>query len=278
MTCSPRALITLLSLIAVGAGCPGAEPGDSATATDTAATESAGPTTTEPTTTEPTDTGVDTDTDGSLICPEPEEDGTIGFGLVPGTLPDEGELDVACEVTGGSSGGAFSALIELDCLDGEGTTHAVSLQLTLFNDPELAVFGATQVRLRTASVYTFGQDDQMLTLRGENDELLVFAARGYDSFTPELAPFWAPLKFAPAEAGLCAKYGDCDEFQRTALDITIAGVTERVFDRMWVQFKAATFAAHVGSANIADYSSEACPVGDAPQGLEVSVVVVALAP
>jgi hypothetical protein len=269
---SPRVLLALFSLVAVGAGCPGADPEASLTATDTGATTT-GPTTAAPTT---TGTGVDTETTGGfLMCKEPEAKANVDFDFDLGTLPDDGEVDVACQLTGGSSGGAFSASVELDCLDDEGNSHPVKLGLQLYNDPKLAVLGVIQVRLRTAPVYTFGGNDEMLTLRGENDELLVFAARGHDGLVPALAPFWAPLVFTPAEPGLCEKFGDCDEFQRTALDITFAGVTERVFDRDWVQFKGTAVAAHVGSANIADYASETCLAGDAPMGLEATVIVVA---
>lgn len=244
---------------------------DSGTATET--TGDAGPTTgaTE---------GMDTDTTGAPVfpmCQAPEGPDNVGFEISGEALASGADIDMVCTIASAETAADFTASIALTCLDAMGVQQDFAIDLVLFYEPNIGVLdGAPQVRLLYREVDSFDQRE-VLALRGlEDDSLLLFAARGYDIFTVEDKALWAPLGISPVAQALCATEGGCDTVTRTALDITLGEVTERVFDRDWIKFGSPGPSVHVGSAQIIDhYTADNCDGGDAPEGLATTLVVIA---
>jgi hypothetical protein len=270
-------LFALISLVAACGPVPeGTETtGSSSSATETAGSSSSGAI-------EPTGSGSSgatepepTDGEAFPMCEAPKQRDDFGFEFHNGTLPFAEKIDLTCQIDGGTSGGGVtSATIALTCTDGEDVAHAVSIDLRAYGDLELAFVAALpQVRLVHEHVDDFTVRE-VLALRGLDDALLLFAGSGYGVIAPEYAPLWAPLTITPVEEALCATevVAECESDRRSALDITQAGVSERVFDQDWVEF-ADGVAAHVGGALVIDrYLNGEC-IGDSIDGLEMNILV-----
>ena len=292
----------ILSLVGLTLACgpdsddSATDTGDSGAATEvtTGATDpttgATDPTTgaTDPTTgaTDPTTgatDGMDTDTDTTgapvfPMCQEPEGPDNVGFEISGKSLALGGDIDMICMVMSGDTAPDFTASIALTCLDAMGLQQDFTIDLGLFYEPNIGVFnGAPQVRLLYSRIDSF-DPREVLAVRGvEDDSLLLFAARGYDIFKVEDPALWAPLGVSPVAQVLCATEGegDCDTATRSALDITLGEVTERVFDRDWIKFGSPGLSVHVGLAQIIDHDgADDCFPGDAPQGLETTLVVI----
>ena len=274
----------LLSLVGLTLAC-GPDSDDSATDTgDSGAATEVTTGATDPTTgdTDPT-TGatdsMDTDTTGAPVfpmCQEPEGPDNVGFEISGKSLALGGDIDMICTVMSGDTAPDFTASIALTCLDAMGLQQDFTIDLGLFYEPNIGVFnGAPQVRLLYSRIDSF-DPREVLAVRGvEDDSLLLFAARGYDIFKVEDPALWAPLGVSPVAQVLCATEGDCDTVTRSALDITLGEVTERVFDRDWIKFGSPGLSVHVGLAQIIDHDgADDCFPGDAPRGLETTLVVI----
>jgi hypothetical protein len=82
-------------------------------------------------------------------------------------------------------------------------------------------------------------------------------------------------RLQPVAEALCPAEGDCDTNTRTALDITLGEVTERVFDRDWTRFPSPGLAVHVGAAQEIDHRAQPKCESEGPEGLFTTVVVIA---
>lgn len=209
------------------------------------------------------------------MCAAPKPREGFGFTFQGDTLP--GYVDMTCQVDGGTSGGGVtSATIALTCTDDAAVAHAVSIDLRAYEDLELAFVAALpQVRLVHVRADSF-EYYELVALRGLDDSLLLFAGSGYNMIAPEFAPLWAPLSVAQVDEGLCATemVADCETRRRGALDITRAGVSERVLDQDWADLGEG-FAAHVGVARVVDlYPNDQCGPGDGVDGFEVNFLLV----
>ena len=255
LTC---AALTHWLVFSIGCGTP-----DSVTGDDTDGSSSS----TDPTTGS-SETGVPV-----AMCQTPDPKDDVDFEIEFGSFPKAADIEVLCTVTGGGGGGKFDASYELSCSDDKAVEHAVTIGLVMFYEPVLTVFSdGDQVLLKYHSEDDFGVYRELVALRGLEDSLLLFAARGYEVFLPELSGFWQPLAFAPVATD-CEDLGPCVAPQRAALDVTLADVTERIFDRDQAEFgKPGGFrtAVQVGSAHIVETSSECA--GDGPEGLETTIV------
>lgn len=242
-------------------------PADTETATG-AATE---PTSGAPTTGEPTTGG-----DEFPLCQAPLERVDVGFTFDGGTLPNSEPIDVMCQISlSDQVDPDISALIDLTCTDADAITHAVRLELRLFAGASLGLPAELeQVRLTHYRVDDF-LTREVVTLRGEDDALLLFGGYGYELFNVEDTALRAPLAFAPVRDELCAAevVAECETRRRSALDVGVGDVSERVFDRAVAALPG--FAVHVGAAVDVDrYPNDEC-IGDSVDGLEVSVVAFA---
>ena len=275
----------LLSLVGLTLAC-GPDSGASATDTETSSGTQPGPTTggAEPTTggAEPTTGDMDTDTTGAPVfptCQEPMGPDNVGFELSGDLVVTGAGIDLVCTIVFSETAPDFTASIALSCLDEMNLQQQATIDFQLFSEANLGVLdGVAEVRLLHRVVADFEQRE-VLALRGlEDDSLLLFAARGYEIFAIEDKTWWAPLAINPVAEALCPTDGDCDTITRTALDITLGEVTERVFDHNWIEFAAPGPSVHIGLAQIVDHYAgdpDQCSPGDAPEGLETILVVIA---
>lgn len=271
MSASFASRTLLLSLVGLTLACRLDAGG---TATDTDGSSGA---MTEP---GPTTDATDTDTTGTPVfpmCQEPAGPDNIGFEISGEGLRPGEDLDLTCTILARQTAPDFSATIDLTCSDAMATNFEITIDLQLFQEAKIgALEGAPQVRLLHREVDGFDQREVLALRDLDDDALLLFAARGHDIFMVEDEALWAPLGVSPVAEALCPGAGDCELRARTALDITLGEVTERVFDRDWTRFSSPALAVHVGSAQTIDrHTKPKCEGGDGPEGLHTTVVVIA---
>ncbi|HEY0133672.1 MAG TPA: hypothetical protein VGB85_06315, partial [Nannocystis sp.] len=222
----------------------------------------------------------DTETTGAPVfpmCEEPTGPDNIGFEMSGEGLPLGVELNLECTIISTQTSPEMTATIDLSCTDGMVLEVEVTIDLQLAYEPNLGDLGATKVRLRHRKIDSFEQREVLALHDFDNDDvLLLFAARGYDIFTIEDKALWAPLQITPVAEALCATEGECEQVTRSALDITLDEITERVFDRDFFSFGPPGPSVHVGSARVIDlYALPECDPGDGADGFETNLVVIA---
>lgn len=276
-------LALLLPLLALTAACgPTGVDTDSATeAASSSSTTGKDDPTDGGATTESDDTTGDAPTTGEMefpMCQEPLARADVGFTFESPTLKGFDVLDATCQVVGTANDDpSVSAAIDLTCVDADAVEHEVHIELRLFDGaPGLALGSLTEVH-----VVHFNVDDftyrEILAVHTPANELLLYAGAGYELFNVNDAALLAPLTFVPVADELCATevLEECDWERRSALDVSLADLHERMFDRD--EATLADYAVHLGKAVDIDlYSGEFC-VGDSVDGLETNLVVYATA-
>jgi hypothetical protein len=254
-----RSFTLSCSLLALACG-----PTDAMT-DDTGASDTtdAAPTTGEP-------TGTDTDGAGS-VCPVPEFDSPAEFSVDLGGFPGGADVVTPCTLNGGGAGDDFDQSFELLCIDEQGVGHTVTIRMQLFFEVNID-FTEDMLTLHYHREEGLGVDREVVALRGFEDSLVMFGARGYDALQPELAGLWAPLAFAAVDPP-CPATGECVLERRAALDVTLGATTRRLFGDERAEFEVPPFelTVQVGDAHLVENSVE-CP-GDNPTGLRASLVV-----
>jgi hypothetical protein len=250
----------------------------------TALTLACGPTT-EDSASSTGSSGVDTDTAATDTEAATEPDVTtqadteptgVGFTFDGGTLPGSDPIDVLCQIElDGAVDPDISTTILLTCTDADAITHAVRVELRLFDGAALGLpADLEQVRMTHYRVDDFTVRE-VLTLRDADDALLLYAGYGYELFNADDAALRLPITYAPVADELCATevIAECETHRRSAIDVGVADVSERMFDRDVAALPG--FAVHLGAAiDIDRYPTDEC-IGDSSDGLEVSVIAFA---
>ena len=210
-------------------------------------------------------------------CPAPDARDDVDFVFKHDTLPFNEELDLDCVVDGTEVGvePGVSAGLDLSCIDAADVSHAVRIDLKLFHDATLVLTTGDEVTLSYRTDQGLGEYREWLSLRGQDDTMKLLAARGFEIFTVDAAPLWAPIEFVPVTDVFCLaeEIEACHVQRRVGLDITLGGATQRLFDRSWAAF-ASGLTVHLGAARMVNlYPNPGC-VGDAPDGLEIRMIVV----